>query len=179
MTDEEKQKLEAENKKQEETKVENTSEPATEILRLNSTDATSDSNVYWNDTEPTESVFSVGTSGGTNVSAGTYIAYLFASLDGVSKVGSVTVDGSGNTNVDCGFSNGARFILMKRSSGTGSWLVWDTERGIVASGNDPYLLLNTTDAEEGSYDFLEPYSQGFTIVENNFLAGTYIFYAIA
>jgi hypothetical protein len=60
---------------------------------------------------------------------------------GVSKVGSYT--GTGTTlSIDCGFTAGARFILIKRTDSTGDWYVWDTARGIIA-GNDPYLLLNS------------------------------------
>ena len=71
-------------------------------------------------------------------------AYLFATLAGVSKVGGVTHSGS-STDVDCGFSNGARFVMLKRTDALGDWYFWDSVRGIVA-GNDPYLLLNTSAA---------------------------------
>jgi len=111
----------------------------------------------------------------TNSSSGNYIAYLFASLDGISKVGSVTH--SGTTNVDCGFSSGARFVLLKRTDATGDWYVWDSERGIV-SGNDPYFLLNTNAAQVTNTDYIDPLSSGFTIT-SGFTAGDYIFYAIA
>jgi hypothetical protein len=111
----------------------------------------------------------------TNNSGSTYIAYLFASLAGISKVGSVTH--SGTTNVDCGFSSGARFVLLKRTDATGDWYVWDSERGIV-SGNDPYFLLNSTAAEVTNTDYIDPLSSGFTIT-SSFTAGDYIFYAIA
>ena len=111
----------------------------------------------------------------TNNSGSTYIAYLFATLAGISKVGSVTH--SGTTNVDCGFTSGARFVLLKRTDATGDWYVWDSERGIV-SGNDPYLLLNTTGAEVTNTDYIDPLSSGFTIT-SSFTAGDYIFYAIA
>jgi hypothetical protein len=110
-----------------------------------------------------------------NVSGSTYIMYLFASLAGISKVGSVTH--SGTTNVDCGFTSGARFVLLKRTDATGDWYVWDSERGIV-SGNDPYFLLNTTAAQVTSTDYIDPLSSGFTIT-SSFTAGDYIFYAIA
>jgi hypothetical protein len=112
--------------------------------------------------------------GGYNTSHGC-IAYLFASLDGVSKVGSVTH--SGTTNVDCGFSAGSRFVLLKRTDASGDWYIWDSTRGIV-SGNDPYLLLNTTGAEVTNTDYIDPLSSGFTIT-SSLTAGTYIFYAIA
>jgi len=117
---------------------------------------------------------------GLNNSGETYIAYLFSTLDGISKVGSYTGNGSSQT-IDCGFTSGARFILIKKSSGTGSWVVHDAERGIV-SGNDPTLLLNSTSAEITTIDPVDPDSTGF-IVNNygdwNSSGETYIFYAIA
>jgi hypothetical protein len=121
-------------------------------------------------------VFSLG-NGSTNTSSGTFIAYLFASLDGVSKVGLVTHSGS-STDVDCGFASGARFVLLKRTDSTGDWYFWDTTRGIV-SGNDPYLTLNGTNQPEvTNTDYIDPLSSGFQI-SGDFTDGTYIFYAIA
>jgi hypothetical protein len=71
-------------------------------------------------------------------------------------------------------------VLIKISSGGGNWNLWDSERGIVA-GNDPYLRLNTTDAEVTAYDLIDPYSSGFTVSANavNSSGQTYIYYAIA
>ena len=129
----------------------------------------------WNNTAPTSSVFTLGDHGNVNATGDDYIAYLFASLAGISKVGSVTH--SGTTNVDCGFSAGSRFVLLKRTDATGDWYIWDSTRGIV-SGNDPYLLLNTTAAEVTNTDYIDPLSSGFTIT-SSFTAGDYIFYAIA
>jgi len=150
---------------------------ATNYLILDTTQASTAATVIWNDTAPTSEVFSVGSASSMNASGGDYIAYLFASLDGVSKVGSFTHTNGTATNVDCGFSSGARFVLWKPSSFTGNWIVMDTERGIV-SGNDPYLNLNTTDAENSSYDIIDALSSGFT-VGSVAASGTYIFYAIA
>ena len=112
----------------------------------------------------------------TNNSSYNYMAYLFTTLGGVSKVGSVSHSGS-STDVNCGFSNGARFVMLKRTDATGDWFVWNSVRGIV-SGNDPYILLNTTSAEVTSTDYIDPLSSGFTI-SDDFTDGTYIFYAIA
>ena len=112
--------------------------------------------------------------------SGTYIACLFATLAGVSKVGSYTGTGN-NVNVDCGFSNGARFILIKRTDDTSDWYVYDSVRGIVA-GADPFLLLNKTDAQDAGNDGIDPLSSGFIVTSNSGLNtsnGTYIFYAIA
>ena len=150
---------------------------ATDYLYLDSTNAQGAFSAYWNDTEPTSTVFTLGTGNGndTNASSQNYIAYLFATLAGVSKVGSVVH--SGTTNVDCGFSNGARFVLVKRTDSSGDWYVWDSVRGIV-SGNDPYLLLNTTSAQVTNTDYIDPLASGFTLT-SSFTAGTYIFLAIA
>lgn len=112
-----------------------------------------------------------------------YIAYLFASLDGISKVGSYTGNDT-SQNIDCGFSNGAAFVMVKRTSDTGDFLVFDTTRGIN-SGADPMISLNNTSAENSSYDSIDAYSSGFTInspsgadyVNNS--GETYMFYAIA
>ncbi len=142
----------------------------------------------FNSTEPTSSVFSVGTYNNTNGSGATYVAYLFATCAGVSKVGTYT--GTGTTlQIDCGFTAGARFVLIKRTSYpasgnvAGGWYVWDSARGIV-SGNDPYLLLNTTDAEVTNTDYIDTYNAGFEIsstapIQINESGKTYIFLAIA
>jgi len=143
---------------------------------LNLTNAESTGSNRWNDTAPTSSVFSVGTSSQTNGSGNDMIAYLFATVAGVSKVGSYSHTNGSATNVDCGFSNGARFIIIKRTDSTSDWRVFDSVRGIV-SGNDNYLLLNDTDAES-VYDFVDPLSSGFTVA-SNYDTGDYIFYAIA
>jgi hypothetical protein len=129
---------------------------------------------------PTSSVFTVGPN--SNSGTDNFVAYLFASCPGVSKVGSYTGTGA-DLNLDCGFSAGARFVLIKRTDSTGDWYVWDSARGIVA-GNDPYLLLNSTAAENTSTDYIDPLASGFTVTSSapaalNASGGSYIFLAIA
>lgn len=122
------------------------------------------------------------TQGVANVSTATYVTYLFASVTGISKIGTYT--GTGNDlNVDCGFSAGARFVLIKRSDASGGWYVWDSVRGIVA-GNDPYFLFNSQADDVTNTDYIDPLSSGFTVTssapdEINASGGTYLFYAIA
>ncbi len=110
-----------------------------------------------------------------------YVAYLFATAPGVSKVGSYTGNGSSQT-IDCGFSNGARFVLIKGITTNGyNWCVWDSARGIV-SGNDPKLELDTSSAQQTGYDFVDPESSGFSVTNYADVNGsgvTYLFYAIA
>ena len=154
---------------------------ATNALILESTNASAATSNF-NNTAPTSSVFSVGSFSGTNGSGQTYVAYLFASALGVSKVGSYTGNGS-NQTINCGFTGGARFVMIKRTDSTGDWYVWDTARGIV-SGNDPRLSLNTTAAEVTTDDSVDTDSTGFVVnqlsaTNINVTSATYIFLAIA
>jgi hypothetical protein len=154
----------------------------TEYVVLNTTAAKATGATRWNSTTPTSSVFSVGTSTTTNASAGTYIAYLFATCAGVSKVGSYTGNGTTQT-IDCGFTGGARFVLIKRTDSTGDWYVYDTARGMTVL-TDPYLLLNSTAAEVATLGSVTTVSTGFALnsailAAINVSAGTYIFLAIA
>ena len=130
----------------------------------------------------TSTVFSVGDAVSVNGSGSTYVAYLFASCPGVSKVGSYTGTGS-TVQVNCGFTAGARFVLIKRTDAGGNWYVWDSARGIVA-GNDPYLLLNSTAAEVTSTDWVDTLATGFEVSNAgsnlvNVNGGTYLFLAVS
>ena len=137
---------------------------------------------YFNSTEPTASVFSVGTADYTNKNNDQIIAYLFASVDGISKVGTYTGSGSTQT-IDCGFSNGARFVLIKNTSGSANWFLFDSSRGIT-SGLDNYILVNSTATQTTNSPVdVNPASSGFEVFGNdsdsNRSGETYLFYAIA
>ena len=149
------------------------------IAYLNLTDAATNGGYSY---VPTTTTFQIGGNFNQNQSGQTYVAYLFATCAGVSKVGSYT--GTGTTlQINCGFTAGSRFVLIKRTDSTGDWYVWDSARGIV-SGNDPYLLLNSTAAEVTSTDYIDTYSAGFELSSTapaaiNASGGTFIFLAIA
>jgi len=137
---------------------------------------------FFNSTNPTSSVFTIGSASATNQNTIPIISYHFATAPGISKVGSYTGTGS-DVNVNCGFTSGARFVLVKRTDAGGDWYLWDSERGIVA-GNDPYFLLNSSAAQVTSTDYIDPLSSGFTVTSTapaalNASGGTYIFLAIA
>jgi len=146
--------------------------------------------------DATTSIASVGTnffaSSSTNISfpvsasqntnTRTYIAYLFATLAGVSKVGSYTGTGALQT-INCGFTSGARFVMIKRIDSTGDWFYYDSVRGIT-SGNDPYLFFNVSDAQVTGSNFVDTDTTGFQVTAAapaglNASGGTYIFLAIA
>jgi len=158
---------------------------ASRILNLNLPQALTTDNGAFNSTAPTASVFTVGNNFSTNGGTGyTYVAYLFATCPGVSKVGSYTGTGAAQT-INCGFTAGSRFVMIKRfdSGSSADWYVWDSARGIIA-GNDPYLLFNSAAAEVTSTDYVDTAATGFEISSTapagiNANGGTYIFLAIA
>jgi hypothetical protein len=152
-------------------------------LRLNSssallTDAFYYNNAYWYNT-----AYYTGTNTALNSAANvTYVAYLFATCAGVSKVGSYT--GNGTTQaIACGFSGGARFVMIKRTDAPGDWYVYDTARGMTTL-TDPYLLMNTTAAEVATLGSVTTTTGGFTVNASilsaiNISAASYLFLAIA
>jgi hypothetical protein len=151
------------------------------ILQLDSTGAVQTSVTNWNNTTPTSSVFSVGTQGSVNSSGGSYVAYLFATCAGVSKVGSYTGTGT-LTTINCGFTGGARFVLIKRTDAVEAWYVWDTIRGMVAA-TDPSLRFNNGGSESNA-NSVYTIATGFQLlaspaVDVNTNGGSYIFLAIA
>ena len=141
-------------------------------------------------TDNTATTFKPSTTGGVASqvanSGSTYVAYLFASVAGVSKVGSYTGTGATQT-INCGFTAGARFVMIKRTDAAGNWFVWDTARGITAD-NDIVFSVNTTSVEQ-NYQVLSPNSSGFALdmsdssgytnVPVNVSGATYIYLAIA
>lgn len=138
------------------------------------TEATSSSYRVW---KVTGQGVDANNAGGEN-----YIAYLFATLPGISKCFNYTGNGTSQT-IDCGFAAGARFVLLKRTDSAGNWLVADTARGIV-NGNDPLLYLNSTAAEITTLDWIDPHSSGFIVNQEatanaNVGGATYIGLAIA
>ena len=159
-------------------------------LRLNDSTAadTNLSGAFQANSTFTATNFGLGTNDTTNGNTYNYIAYMFASLSGISKVGEYTGTGS-NINVDCGFSNGARFVMIKRTDaeinpdpGT-DWYVWDTYQGI-STGNDPYWTVNQSVAQVTGTDYIDPLNAGFTVPSTapaalNASGGKYLFLAIA
>ena len=116
----------------------------------------------------------------TNSSNGwQFIALLWSSVDGISKVGSYNGTGS-SLDITTGFQ--PRFVILKRISGNGAWFVLDTVRG-WASGNDCFVLLNSTDVQDCNYNIGAPTSTGFQLngsdVNYNASGNEYIYYAHA
>jgi len=159
------------------------SDPWTDAVLLDTTDAVSDSNLFWNDTAPNSSVITLGGAynpvNGNNV---TYVMYAFAEIEGYSKFGSYTGNGNADgTYVYTGFR--PAWIMFKRTDSTNHWLMLDNKRNV----NNPvhkFLLANATDAEDTSNDQDTDFtSNGFKVrnsnARNNASGGTYIYMAFA
>ena len=150
-------------------------------LKLNDTTGENTASNYFTGA-PTSTQIKLGTSSAGNFGTDVYLAFLFASKPGISKVGYYTGTNAPH-NVDCGFTNYARFVMVKRVDDTGDWFLWDSVRGI-SSGDDPYVALNTSTSEVTNTDYIDPYSAGFSISNSanadlNANGGTYLFLAIA
>jgi hypothetical protein len=130
-------------------------------LHLNETDASASSSTVWNNTDPTSSVFSVGTAVNCNQSSGTYVAYCFAEKKGFSKFGSYTGNGSTDgTFVYTGFK--PAFVIIKGSSNTENWHMFDNKRDTF-NPTDQALQPNTNAAEFTETNVLDFLSNGFKL----------------
>jgi len=134
----------------------------TKNLFLNLTNAEASSSTIWQDTAPTSSVFSIGTSDGVNKSSGAHIAYLWASVDGFSKFGSYT--GNGNADgpfVYTGFKPALVILKVSSNSPTG-WIILDNKRDTFNSVNH-VLQPNNSETEVSGSDNWDFNSNGFKV----------------
>jgi len=130
---------------------------------LNSTAAFFTPNTtVWNGTQPTSSVFSIGTDSGVNGSGNAQIAYCWTPIAGFSAFGSYT--GNGSTDgpfVYTGFR--PRWILIKTSTdASGNWVIYDTARNTYNVMYD--LLLPNSSAAESAYSN----AYGIDVLSNGF-----------
>jgi hypothetical protein len=149
---------------------------------LQSTNAFAVASTVWNNTAPTDSVFTVGTDGDSNTNNGTYVAYLFAhETDAASFIqcGSLTVSAQATVSVDLGYE--AQWVMLKRSDGTGNWFMFDVIRGMAIDSFE-WLYANLSSvAEEKSYQAVFPTATGFSFNPANngqLTDGDYIYTAI-
>jgi len=127
-----------------------------------------DDDTRWQDTEPTTTVFSIGTNGRVNESTGTFVAYCWASVQGYSKVGSFI----GNGNADgafgfCGFR--PAYIMLKSKDGSSPFTAFDNKREGYNVDNN-LLKLDVTESEPTS-NILDIVSNGFKLRTADDVAG--------
>ena len=154
---------------------------ATKSLLLDTSDAVSTQTGVWNDTEPTSSVFTVGSFGSVNENTKNYIAYCFSGVSSFSKFGSYTGNGSSSdgTHVFLGFR--PAWLMVKRSDGGNSWTIMDNKRDIDnPTAVQLFANLNDADYSATGVDFT---SNGFkcrnSAGEINASGGTYVYLAFA
>jgi len=149
-----------------------------DFLYLNLTLAKGDSGLSL----PTSTVFSLGTSTDTNGSGSTYVAYCWAEVEGYSKFGSYTGNGSADGPfVYLGFR--PSFVIVKQSSAAGrNWIMFDNKRDTkneVLNSLEP----SNSDAEYPNTTGLDFLSNGFKIRSTgpslNTSTATYIYMAFA
>ena len=164
------------------TYVEGASSTAGSYLLLNKTDAVATDDANFNNVNPTSSVFTVtDADGDTGRSGSTYIAYCFHSVDGYSKIGTYTGNGSSDgTFVFTGLR--PSFLLIKRTDSTGSWYIMDNKRNPFNEVNN-HLYPNLAQAEAASSHDTDFLSNGFkargSAADLNASGGTYVYLAIA
>ena len=136
----------------------------------------------WNNTTPTSSVFTVGSSQSTGGSSGNnMIAYVFTDIQGFSKV-SGTYTGNGNadgTFVYTGFR--PAMVIIKVTSTTSSWRIYDAKRDIDNPCNT--RLLPNEDGADSTETLFDLCSNGFKLRTSdsatNGAGSTYIYIAFA
>ena len=153
---------------------------AEKYIQLNTTSGQSDSDVLWNDTAPTNQVFSLGNYSHVNYNGSPHIAYCFAEKTGYSKFGSYTGNGNADgTFVYTGFK--PAFIMQKKTSGTSDWVIYDNKRD--TSNVVTQELKPNSNAAESSNTNIDILSNGFKQRANyaytNNSGATYIYIAFA
>ena len=134
----------------------------------------------WNDTLPTSTVFSVSDS--TTVSSGsTFISYVFASIEGFSKFSNYTGNGDADgPMIYTGFK--PAYVVMKKTTGTGNWVIMDSQRSPYNEMDDQ-LLVNEATAETTGSEEIDFLANGFKIrtadSDVNTSSGNYVYMAFA
>jgi hypothetical protein len=154
----------------------------TKYIIPNLTNAVATANNAWNDTAPTSTVASLGSSTVTNESSAEMIAYCFAEKKGYSKFGSYTGNGNADgTFVHTGFS--PSWVMVKRSDGgTENWQINDNKRKTF-NVNSTSLFANLNNAESTDGMYIDMLSNGFKARETgggtNGSGSSYIYMAFA
>ncbi|NBT41494.1 MAG: hypothetical protein EBT20_13670, partial [Alphaproteobacteria bacterium] len=127
--------------------------------------------------------FSLGTEPSVNWNAENYVAYCFHSVEGFSKIGKYTGNGSATEGpfIYTGFR--PDWILIKALSGAENWVIYDTARDTY-NELDSVLYANSSNAEfSGTTVNTDALSNGFkprdTWSAINGSGTTYIYMAFA
>jgi len=138
------------------------------FIKLNETDARSDSAHYWNDTAPTNDVF---TTGAIYDQSETVIFYCWHSVAGYSKIGSYEGTNSTVTVSDVGFK--PSFVMIKNIDDSADWVMLDNRRNTIDDRLNNWLRANSSAQETGAVStaYITVNDNGF-IVANTTSLGT-------
>ena len=156
----------------------------TKSMHLNTTDTPDTASSYWQDTDPTSSVFSIGTSNSVNQSSTDFIAYCFAPVEGYSAFGHYTGNGSSDGPVVFTGFRPAWLLIKNTTDGTDNdyWVLFDTARNEYNLA-DKTLIPNLNNAEGTTTHGVDFLSNGFklraTHTSRNASGDTYIYAAFA
>jgi len=125
--------------------VYHTSLGATKYLALNTNANAGTSSSFWQDTEPTTSVISLGTEGRVNANSQTYVAYAWHSVEGYSKFG--TYKGNGNAEGVFLYLGFRPRLFVTKKLGSDNWVVIDSARETFNAMGEKILMWDTNDAE--------------------------------
>ena len=140
------------------------SDAETDYISLDLTNGAADLN-FWNDTAPDNNVFSVANYDDTNTSSRTYIAYVFANIEGYSKFGTYEGNNSSLNHVYTGFR--PAWLLIKNADASYNWMLVDTTREPFNDGLvNNFLRPNLTDKESTAGE-LDLVSNGFILRDNS------------
>ena len=159
----------------------NTSAPATQYLKLDTNAVTADKSGWWDDTAPTLSVFTVHDQHMVNANGENYVAYVFADVEGFSKMGSyISNQNTDGTFIYLGFR--PKFVIVKRTNATYYWMMYDSERD-TSNVMNTTLFANESNLESAS-DLIDFVSNGIKLrtTGNSFNGGagsTFIYMAWA
>ena len=132
-----------------------------------------------NGTPPTATHFYAGYHDRVGGSNHTYVALLFASVDGISKIGQYTGNSANNT-LTLGFA--PKFIWIKRTDTSANWIIMSEAQG-WSSGADTVGEFNNANQMSTNKEPGNPTANGFTVTGSdsdwNTSGGTYLYYAHA
>ncbi len=142
---------------------------ATKNVALNNNNAVATGTAWFNDTEPSATLITIGTEGRVNQNGGNYVCYAWTSIPGFSSFGSY--NGTGNTQgafVYTGFR--PKLVMLKRTDGAGSYLVSDATRRPFNDEDYREVYWNDTSSEQtgtNTHDGVDYLSNGFRLRGTN------------
>lgn len=149
-------------------------------IQFNTNDGEFGFDTSGNGTPPTATHFYAGYHDRVGGSNHTYLALLFASVDGISKIGQYTGNAATH-DVTTGFA--PKFIWIKRTDTSANWIIMSEAQGWSASGNDTIGEFNNNNQFSSNKNPANPSSTGFTVTGSdgdwNASGGTYLYYAHA